>query len=73
MSENLPITTPADLRAWEARMKVERNWGRMKCIRALDLSYDRFMRLRNGRWIPAHVGLAMSALTVGLQPYKQPE
>jgi hypothetical protein len=54
-------------------MKVERNWGRMKCIRALDLSYDRFMRLRNGRWIPAHVGLAMSALTVGLQPYKQPE
>jgi hypothetical protein len=71
LSERQPITTPQDLKEWELHMMQKKQWGRMKCVHALDISYDRYMRLRKGRWIPAHIGLAMTALTRGMRPYKR--
>lgn len=61
---------PRDLDAWEARLARERGWTRKQCYQALDVSFDRYARMRDGRApIRRHIALAMAAVLKGIDPY----
>jgi hypothetical protein len=57
--------TPADLEAFQSRMR----WNRKRLGAELDISQDRLRRLLEGLVpIPRHIALACTALALGAPP-----